>query len=99
MNSFDFSKLLFRFRYQLLILLVGLILIGFGALFIKNGLNTASTKVEVLQAATEGQAGSEVTAEIAGEVVNPGVYKLPAGSRVEDLLVASGGFSTGADRV
>jgi len=38
MNSFDFSKLLFRFRYQLLILLVGLILIGFGALFIKNGL-------------------------------------------------------------
>jgi len=52
-----------------------------------------------LQATTEGQAGSEVTAEIAGEVVNPGVYKLPAGSRVEDLLVASGGFSTSADRV
>jgi len=52
-----------------------------------------------LQATTSGQVQSEITAEIAGEVIKPGVYKLPVGSRVDDLLTVSGGFSAGADRV
>jgi competence protein ComEA len=43
--------------------------------------------------------GGDITAEISGEVLKPGVYKLPAGSRVEDLLVLSGGFSADADRI
>lgn len=36
--------------------------------------------------------------EIAGEVLTPGVYKLQAGSWVEDLLIISGGFTVDADR-
>jgi len=36
--------------------------------------------------------------EIAGEVINPGVYHLPAGSRVDDLLIISGGLTANADR-
>lgn len=36
-------------------------------------------------------------AEIAGAVVNPGVYEIEQGARVSDLLTASGGFIEDAD--
>lgn len=38
-----------------------------------------------------------VTVYICGSVESPGVYELPAGSRVCDALDAAGGFSEGAD--
>jgi competence protein ComEA len=92
------EELLFKYRYPLLILLVGLILIALGLFLFKSGLMSPSTKVEVLSGTTEGQNTTEITAEIAGEVMRPGVYKMASGSRVDDLLVLSGGFSSGADR-
>jgi competence protein ComEA len=98
MNSFDVRELLIKFRYPLLILLVGLTITACGIFFIKSGLLSSSTKVEVLEATTSSQLSGEITAEVAGEVLKPGVYKLPGGSRVDDLLVAAGGFSAGADR-
>lgn len=41
--------------------------------------------------------GGELVVDIAGAVVNPGVYRLPAGSRVEDAIAAAGGLSADAD--
>lgn len=38
-----------------------------------------------------------VTVHVAGQVVNPGVYAVPAGGRVADAVVAAGGTSTEAD--
>lgn len=38
-----------------------------------------------------------VTVHVAGQVVGPGVYAVPAGGRVADAIVASGGMSPGAD--
>lgn len=38
-----------------------------------------------------------ITVHIVGAVLNPGVYQLPAGSRVYQLLEICGGFSTEAD--
>ena len=35
---------------------------------------------------------------ICGAVASPGVYELPAGSRVNDAVTAAGGFSAEADR-
>jgi competence protein ComEA len=98
MNSFGIKELLLKYRYFLLILLIGLVLTACGAFFIKSGMLSSSTKVEVLQATTSGQLTGEITVEVTGEVIKPGVYKLPAGSRVDDLLIISGGFSAGADR-
>jgi competence protein ComEA len=92
------SVLLLKYRYPLLILLLGLILMGLGFIFSKSGIITPSTKVEVLQGTTSGQALTEITAEISGAVIKPGVYKLPNGSRIDDLLIISGGFSVKADR-
>jgi competence protein ComEA len=41
--------------------------------------------------------GGEIVVEIVGAVVRPGVYHLPVGSRVDDLLAASGGFGPRVD--
>lgn len=87
-----------KYRFLLLILLGGVILIGVG-IFLNNS-QVSGTKVEVLEATTEAQnASSQIVVEIAGEVEKPGVYKLPRDSRVEDLLVLGGGVSLSADRI
>ena len=35
--------------------------------------------------------------DVQGEVINPGVYQLPAGSRVGDAIKAAGGVQKGSD--
>jgi competence protein ComEA len=87
-----------RNRFLILIGVVGLIFIAVGIFFIKSGLDFGGTKVEVLSGSTEIDNPKNITAEIAGEVVKPGVYKLPEESRIDDLLVLAGGFSAKADR-
>lgn len=110
MPGFDRGQLLFKFRYPILILLLGLILIGGEYLFFKSGMNFSGTKVEVLGSSTGNLAanisgnsnasGSAVlVVEISGEVISPGVYKLPSGSRVDDLLIAAGEFSANDDMI
>ena len=98
MNGFNVDELIIKFRYPLLFLLLGLILIATGLFIVKSGLVSPSTKVEILTATTSAAVNGEIAVEIAGEVLTPGVYRLPAGGRVEDLLIVSGGFSINADR-
>jgi competence protein ComEA len=38
-----------------------------------------------------------ITVHVSGAVLTPGVYSLPAGSRVEDAVLAAGGFAPGAE--
>lgn len=84
----------------ILFFLLGLILIGFGIFFYKNGGLSSGDKVEVLNSSTEGgDASLEIVVEIAGAVEKPGVYKLPSNSRIDDLLIISGGISVNADRI
>jgi len=92
------GELFLKYRYPLLILLVGLVLTACSVLFVKSGVLLSTTKVEVLNATTSGQINGEITVEVSGEVLKPGVYKLPGGSRVDDLLVSADGFSVNADR-
>ncbi|MDK7750135.1 helix-hairpin-helix domain-containing protein [Brevibacterium sp. UMB10442] len=46
---------------------------------------------------TANSPASEVTVHVAGEVKNPGVMTLPAGSRVTDAVQAAGGMTHNAD--
>lgn len=83
--------------------LVGLILIGFGALAYKTNVFSSGDTVEVLNSSTENNnAGPEspqdLIVEISGSIQKPGVYKMKTGDRVEDLMVISGGLSADADR-
>ena len=62
------ENLFLKYRYPLLIFIVGLTLTACGLFFSKSGLLSSPTKVEVLQATTSGQISGEITVEIAGEV-------------------------------
>lgn len=94
-----FDRFIFKNRFLLLILLAGFIFFGFGVFYVKNGGGANSDKVEILNANVAGESiGGEIVVEISGEVEKPGVYKLSPGSRIEDLLIAAGGLSAGADR-
>lgn len=98
MQGFDYKELFLKFRYPLIIFLIGLILVFVGVFFFKSRLNFGGAKVEVLDGVSQSSL-EKITVEISGEVITPGVYKVNNGSRVEDLLVVSGGFSAKADRV
>ncbi len=98
-QGFNFDDFLQKYRYQLLAVLLGLIFIGGGILFYEKDLNLSGTKVEVLQNSDKDfETTEQLTVEISGAVINPGVYKLSGGSRIDDLLIAGGGFSADADR-
>ena len=51
-------------------------------------------------ASTEaGGTGKELVVDVEGGVTNPGIHRLPAGSRVADALAAAGGYAELADLV
>lgn len=61
--------------------------------------NGQATSPVVGSQSTEVASGASQTPEflavyVSGEVIKPGVYTLPAGSRVADAVAASGGFTT-----
>ncbi|MFJ5835866.1 helix-hairpin-helix domain-containing protein [Streptomyces shenzhenensis] len=47
--------------------------------------------------AAPGAAGAEIVVDVSGKVRNPGIHRLPAGSRVVDALSAAGGVRPGTD--
>ena len=96
----NIDDFIFRFRYPILIFLLGAILAGLGLFITKNEASTTSDKIEVLTGATESESTVlEIVVEIAGEIERPGVYRLAKDSRIDDLLIAAGGVSSDADRV
>lgn len=95
--NFDLEEFVYKYRFTLTVLLLGLILIGFGIIYFKNASTNPEPKIEVLDAASD-SSSTEIVVEVSGEVEKPGVYKLPIGSRVEDVLIAGGGISVNADR-
>jgi competence protein ComEA len=97
MQDFDFDELFIKFRYPLLIFLVGAILVAGGFFLVNRGAG-GGTKVEVLGDKTAGRGEKLITVEIAGEILKPGVYQLDGDARINDLLILAGGFSKDADR-
>jgi competence protein ComEA len=69
------------------------ILLGAGILFLVTR-PPRGEPIRLLPPSTE----APLTVYISGEVIKPGLYTLPRGSRVNDALQAAGGFSENADR-
>lgn len=99
-KKLDFELFLYQNKIIFIIALLGLISLGLGLFFLKYEPNLGSSKIEVLEDATQSQNQfSEIVVEIAGAIEKPGVYKIPASSRIEDLIIIAGGISANADRV
>lgn len=88
---FDLKSWVEAHRWVVLGALVGVALIGAGVFWSKA--DTQQPEVQVLSATV----AAELTVDISGEVARPGVYKLPAGSRVEDALRVAEGLTESAD--
>jgi len=84
------------YRYWRSIALVGGILLAATGLWLILPQDSPQ-EIEIIPAETEKEE-TEVIVDIAGAIRKPGVYSLPAGSRIQDLLIACGGLSQTADR-
>jgi competence protein ComEA len=99
-KKFDIEGFVNKNRIPLAVFLLGTFLVGVGVLLFKNGYIGSTSSVEVIEDATSTvREKSEVVVEIAGAVEKSGVYTLSNEDRVNDLLIAAGGFSEDADRV
>lgn len=74
---------------------LGILLVGLGV--VQVILNKPQTAPLVFEDAKEEK--QEIMVDIEGAVLNPGVYKLSADSRIVDALAAAGGMSEEADRL
>lgn len=94
---FDSSKKLNLFVLGIFFAGLFVLALGAGLFFFKNQKGSDIQIISApLQQASAGQAG-EVTVDVGGAVVNPGVYKLSSGLRVGDAIKAAGGLAEGAD--
>jgi competence protein ComEA len=58
---------------------------------------TAATPIQFSSDIPEASSSATLTVDVEGAVVHPGVYTLPVGSRVEDVITAAGGLESDAD--
>lgn len=80
-----------RLHWLLMILLVLIIATGGGLLFYRQLSPGQALEISL------SSPSPKLVVQISGEVVNPGLYELPAGSRMGDLIEAAGGFTPQAD--
>lgn len=78
---------------------------GFGLIFFVYGLillfgqNQTSEDITFEQTSfNQKEEKKNIVVDVEGAVVNPGVYKLLDGARIQDVLVKAGGLSQNADR-
>lgn len=82
------------------LLIAGLLMIAVG---LGMSINQGREKVEIekkdeLTLQKDVQGNNKVMIDIGGEVMNPGVYELPLGARINDALIVAGGLGSEADR-
>lgn len=92
------EEILFEHKWNVLLVLLGLLFIGAGVFLFRAGVFKGD-KIEIIDQSQETpESASEVLVEISGAVEKPGVYRILASERVERLLIEAGGVSVDADR-
>jgi len=94
----NLEQFLVRYKLVLSIFLGGLIFIGVGVFYWKNGNSFSSSKFEILESNSSPAQNVQIVIEIAGAIEKPGVYKFNEGARVDEALIVSGGLTAEADR-
>jgi competence protein ComEA len=85
-----------KYKFVVIFLLVGVVLIFFGIFLTKIDFGNSS-KVQIIESASSEESDG-VVVEISGAVESPGVYKLTSKDRIEDVIILAGGISSDADR-
>jgi len=76
---------------------MSLVFISLGIfLFLLN--QQAAPEIEILTEEKEVGEDRTIFVDLEGAVEKPGLYELPAGARINDLLIRAGGLSARADR-
>jgi competence protein ComEA len=85
--------------------LTGMICLGYGLFSLSaqqkvdSGIDFQSDQQSTTEKSTVApKAGKQITIDIEGAVEKPGVYTLPADSRIQDALITAGGLAENADR-
>lgn len=84
-------------RWSVLLAAAGVIVLGLGILSLKI-FSLTESKIEILSGSESERQGGTIFVDLQGAVEKPGVYELPLGSRMNDILIQAGGFSAEADR-
>ena len=76
----------------------GLILLSIGLISLLDKPQPQISFEEGSSQTKNGTLDSKIIIDVEGAVINPGVYSLKTGSRIQDSLIAAGGLSQEADR-
>lgn len=93
-KSYKFREYLDKFKIPIALGLVGLVLI-IGGIF-TSGLSKQNQRDFPKMSIVDSQ--KLISVDVSGAVLNPGVYELKDGSRIEDAIKASGGFIEQANK-
>jgi len=74
--------------------IIGVLVLATSTFFI---VKTSTPSEAIVAPLTIDVALTEMTIDVEGEVVNPGVYRLPTGARVFEAIKAAGGVTANAD--
>jgi len=89
------TELLERYRVHIVAALAALLLVAAAVIFLRR---PTPQPIEIVEPSpTLEPTPAQVAVYVTGSVVNPGVYYLPEGSRVEDAVHAAGGPAAEAD--
>ena len=106
-SSLVWQEWLEKNRWWVLVGMAGVGLLGLGVRYIGDlpfgtsrvgaSLKKEESRVEILPMKEEPQAGAKLVVDVGGSVKQPGIYELPYGARLGEVLAAAGGLSEGAD--
>ncbi len=96
MDWSKFREQLDKFKIPLALSLVGVVLIIGG--MISSNLTSAKSQPKQFPKESLVQPSKQIGVDISGAVVNPGVYKLSDGERVEEAIKSAGGFAKNVNR-
>lgn len=88
---------IYKYRWQVLLLLVGLILAAVGIVLTKPSFFQKQPEVEVVSTKEDDSSSNQIVVEVAGSVQNPNLFEFDSNARIGDAIKKAGGLSDDVD--